>query len=121
MKKIFPIILFLSFNSFSQELKTMTITFNEITLEEVDGNRVYIEYKDSLGEVKFDLTFSGDIIIGQKMLYDYDEENFNMISFDEKFAKELIGKKAIVTYEIDKIMIQNEPYFQKTVSKTELK
>jgi len=106
MKNIILISLFiLSFTAVGQETQTDTIVFTDIHLEEIGNPSAYIEYQNSRGEKLSDLRFNNyHVLVDNKVLFEYEDDI--IIYFNKEYAKEIMGKKILLTFYEKEI-----PYF----------
>lgn len=113
--------LFISLTAIAQEIKTKEIIFTELSIDEVEGGYPFLSYKDDSGKEFSDLEFSGDIFVGDKILF-YLDEYGTVAKLDKSYASQIIGKKIIMSYYLIKITPKSIPAFwQIIVTKLEFK
>lgn len=97
MKSLTIILILISSMAYGQQVKSQTVIFTDITVDQAGGGSFYMEYTDASGVTHYsDMRFEEDIYINSKLVYDY--EDGLLVYFNEKHAKECIGKEMIVRY-----------------------
>jgi hypothetical protein len=77
--------------------KTQVITLTDIHVESVEGESFFIGYEDSSGTWHADMRFENyDVYVDGIILFDYNDDI--LASFNEEYARYLIGKKVTMVY-----------------------